>query len=151
MRKTVVGIAWGVILMAAGAEPAPASPPCPPQLAKKVHIGHQSWRVDVAFTPEERERGLSGRHPLSPETGMWFVLPSPGYYGFWMQGMAYALDLAWITPEGRLAGVETLPPCGPDACPIHYPPEPVSFVLEAGAGSVPDTEGEQVRWLCEPD
>ena len=149
MNKAVVGIVWGVILMATGVEPAPASPPCPPQQAREVRIGHQSWQVEVAYTPAERERGLAGRQRLSPGTAMWFVLPEPGFPGFWMQGMAFALDLAWVSPQGRLIAVETLPPCGPDGCPIHFPPEPVAFVLEAEAGSVPDVEGEQVDWLCQ--
>jgi len=116
-----------------------------------VRIGHQSWRVEVAFTPEERERGLSGRPQLQPGSAMWFVLPAPGFHGFWMKDMAFAVDLAWITSQGQVAGVETLPPCGPEPCPIHYPPEPVGFVLEAVAGSVPDTEGERAQWQCAPD
>ena len=151
MRRTVFGLMWGVILMAAAPEPAPASPPCPPQQAKAVRIGHQSWRVVVAFSPQERERGLSGRPHLPPGTAMWFVLPTPGFHGFWMKDMAFPVDLVWITPQGRVAGVETLPPCGPEPCPIHYPPEPVGFVLETGAVGVPDLEGERVHWLCEPD
>ena len=148
MRKTVVGMAWGVILMAAGAEPALASPPCPPQLAKEVRIGHQSWQVEVAYALEERQRGLGGRPRLPEGSARWFVLPAPGFYGFWMQGMAFPVDLVWITPQGRVAGVETLTPCGPEACPIHYPPEPVGFVLETVANTVPETEGEQISWQC---
>lgn len=151
MKKTVAGFVWGIILLAAGLEQTPASPPCPPQLAGEVRIGHRIWRVDVAHTMDERERGLSGRQRIAPGTAMWFVLPEPGIHGFWMKDMAFPIDLVWITPQGRVAGVETFPPCGPGACPIHYPPEPVGFVLEAVANTVPDTEGEQVVWQCGPD
>jgi uncharacterized membrane protein (UPF0127 family) len=151
MRKTLFGLMWGVILMATGPELASASPPCPPQQAKTVRIGHQSWRVQVAFSPKEREQGLSGREHIPAGTAMWFVLPEPGFHGFWMQDMAFPLDLVWITPQGRVAGVETLAPCGPAPCPIHTPPEPVGFVLETTAGEVPDLEGKQVRWICNTD
>lgn len=151
MNKTVAGFVWGVILLAAGQEQAPASPPCPPQLAKSVHVGHHTWQVDVAYTMAERERGLSGRQRIAPGTAMWFVLPGPGMHGFWMKDMAFPIDLLWITPQGRVAGVETLPPCGPEGCPIHYPPETVGFVLETLAHTAPDTEGEQATWRCGPD
>lgn len=151
MRKNLLGLVWGVILMATGPEPAPASPPCLPQQAKAVRIGHQSWRVEVAFSSRERARGLSGRSHLPPGTAMWFVLPVPGFHGFWMQGMAVPVDLAWVTPQGRVAGVETLMPCGPEPCPIRYPPEPVGFVLETHVGGLSNLKGEPVHWRCETD
>lgn len=154
MKNKATGIVWGVILMAAGLETAPASPPCPPWQAREVRIGHQTWRVEVAFSPEERERGLSGRQVLPPGRAMWFVLPAPGMHGFWMRDMAFPVDLAWIAPQGRVIGVETLPPCGPGPCPIHYPPEPAGFVLEAAAHSMPDVadvEEAQASWLCGTD
>lgn len=151
MKKAVAGFVWGVILLAAGPEQAPASSPCPPQLAREVRIGHQSWQVQVAFSAQERERGLSGREHMPPGTAMWFVLTEPGFHGFWMQDMAFPINLIWITPQGRVAGVETLPPCGPAGCPIHYPPEPVGFVLETPAHTAPDMEGERASWQCKPD
>lgn len=151
MKKAVAGFVWGVILMAAGPESAPAAPNCPPQQAKVVRIGLQSWRVQVAYTDAEREKGLAGQPDLPPGTAMWFVFPEPGIYGFWMRGMAFPLDLAWITPQGRLLGVETLAPCGDAPCPIHYPPEPVGFVLEARADTVPEQDDVPVTWHCGPD
>jgi uncharacterized membrane protein (UPF0127 family) len=152
MKKAVIRMVGGVILLAAGPAPALATPPCPPQQAREVRIGHQTWRVEVAQTEAERERGLAGRTGLPPGGAMWFVFPAPGRYGFWMKGMAFALDLAWISPQGRLLGVETLPPCpaaGP--CPVHYPPQPVAFVLETAAGSGPELEDGPVTWQCEAD
>lgn len=151
MKKAVAGFVWGVILLAAGQEQVQASSPCPPQLARGVRIGHHVWRVEVAYTPAQRERGLSGRQRIAPGTAMWFVLPGPGMHGFWMKDMSFPIDLIWVTPQGRVAGVETLPPCGPVGCPIHYPPEPVGFVLETPAHSAPDMEGERVSWRCEAD
>lgn len=125
--------------------------PCPPEQAREVRIGHQAWRVEVAHSPAQRQRGLSGRKQLPPETAMWFVLPGPGHHGFWMKDMAFAIDLAWVTPQGRVAGVETLAPCRQEPCRVHYPPEPVGFVLEAGAGAIRASAGGQARWLCEPE
>jgi uncharacterized membrane protein (UPF0127 family) len=151
MEKAVAGIVWGVILLAAGLEQAPAASPCPPRLAGEVRVGHQAWRVEVAFTEQERARGLAGRPGIAPGTAMWFVLPEAGIHGFWMKGMAFAVDLAWVTPQGRLLGVETLSPCRAGPCPVHYPPEAVGFVLEAAAGSVPDLEDAQVTWRCIAD
>ncbi|MCP5279311.1 MAG: DUF192 domain-containing protein [Thiobacillus sp.] len=147
----MAGFVWGVILLATGPELALAAPPCPPQQAREVRIGHQAWRVEVAHTEQEREQGLAGRTGIAPGRAMWFVFPEPGIYGFWMKGMAFALDLAWITPQGRMLGVESLLPCKTEPCPIHYPPEPVAFVLEAAAGSVPAVQDAPASWHCEPD
>ncbi len=128
-----------------------AAPPCPPWLASHVQVGERIYRVEVAATPAQWQRGLSGRDHLAPGEGMWFVLPLPGIHGFWMKDMTFPIDLVWITPQGLIAGVETLPPCAPGSCPIQYPPEPVGFVLETNAGTVPELEGVQIRWLCQPE
>ncbi|MEW5769386.1 MAG: DUF192 domain-containing protein [Pseudomonadota bacterium] len=144
--------AGGVILLgAAAAVPSLAAPACAPERATAVRIGAREWRVETAATPAQRERGLSGRPGLPAGRGMWFVLSEPGIHGFWMRDMRFAIDLAWITPQGRVAGVETLPPCTAAPCPIHYAPEPVAYVLEAAAGTLPRDEDGQASWDCAPD
>lgn len=50
---------------------------CVPERATSVEIGAQNFRVEVAATPAQRERGLSGRAALGAKHGMWFVMPEP--------------------------------------------------------------------------
>jgi len=108
----------------------------------------------VADTDAKRVQGLSGRPRLAPDAGMLFLLPAPGFYGFWMKDMAFPIDLAWITPQGQVSAIETLEPCTLDTCSIHFPTEPVAYVLEVLAGTLPGMEDQepppQVSWSCDP-
>lgn len=150
MKNALACTLGAVILMAAPASPSLAHPPCPPQLAREVRIGQQAWRVAVAHTTEERERGLAGREGLAAGEGMWFVLPEPDVHGFWMRGMRFPIDLVWINPGRRVVGSERLFPCGEGPCPIHEPAEPIAYVLEINAGHFAGRPGEQVDWRCPP-
>ena len=141
------GFAGCAILLAFLAQAADAGSGCRPEDVREVRIGHRNWQVETAVMPEARLRGLSGRAGLDAGHAMLFVLPEVGIYGFWMKDMLFPIDLAWITPLRTVAGVESLQPCPADTCPIHYPPEPVAFVLETPLGEIPE-DGEQVTWLC---
>jgi hypothetical protein len=128
-----------------------ASESCVSGQTTRVHIGAQTFRVDVAATPAERERGLSGRRALAAETGMWFSFPTPDWHGFWMPDMNFPIDLVWVSPEHRVLGAITLQPCGNrGTCRIHTPPRPVAYVLEINAGAFTGRIGDNVTWSCTP-
>ncbi len=127
---------------------AQAQSPCPAERAREVQIGAQLFRVEVAATPEARERGLSGHRPLPRRDGMWFVMPEVGMPGFWMQGMKFPIDLVWVSPEQQVVGAERLPLCRTQPCPIRYAPEPVAYILEIGAGRFAGRVGDRVEWEC---
>ncbi|MEW6676711.1 MAG: DUF192 domain-containing protein [Pseudomonadota bacterium] len=122
---------------------------CLAEDARQVRIGPMQWQVEVAHTLAARTRGLSGRTALPPGTAMWFVFPGPETPGFWMKDMAFPIDLAWVNAQGRVVGVERMAPCEPWSCPIHYPPEPVAYVLETAAGEIPE-DAERAHWFCVP-
>ena len=139
---------WSAILLA-GVPQAEAAG-CSAEQASQVRIGQQAWRVQTAWRDVERERGLSGRASLAAGTGMWFVLPEDTLAGFWMQGMAFPIDLIWITPDLRVAGSLRLQPCGRGPCPVHRPGTPVRYVLEVNAGEFAGHRGDAVSWSCAP-
>jgi uncharacterized membrane protein (UPF0127 family) len=105
-----------------------ASEGCAPDQAKQIQIGGQTFAVEVAASPSERERGLSGRALLKPGTGLWFVFPVPDKYGFWMRDMRFPIDLIWVSPGLKVAGAETLQPAKKN-CSIHYAPSRVAYAL----------------------
>jgi uncharacterized membrane protein (UPF0127 family) len=127
-----------------------AGTPCPAESASLVQVGSQRFDVDVAGSVPARERGLSGRASLPADAGMWFVMPAPGLHGFWMKDMGFPIDLVWIGPDRVVLGAERLSPCGANACPIHYPPAPVAYVLEVNAGRFAGKPGDRADWLCPP-
>jgi uncharacterized protein len=115
---------------------------------KQIHIGQQRFDVSVADSEALRQRGLSGRRELAAGSGMWFVFPSPGHYGFWMQDMHFPIDLIWVGANRKVLGAVTLQPCLSQPCPTTQPPAPVSHVLEVNAGEFSGKAGDAVTWRC---
>ncbi len=105
----------------------------------KVIIGQKIFYVDVADSPKEMARGLSGRPGLAPDHGLLFIYPDKDYRTFWMKDMNFAIDLLWIDGD-KVVGLEEnmLPEPGVafDDLRRYNSPQPVSRVLEIPAGSV---------------
>lgn len=97
-------------------------------------------RAEVARTPEERVRGLSGREALASGTGMLFVFDMLDQHHIWMRGMQFSLDIIWIAGGVVVDTHENLPVPPPDADPATLPyfnPRPQAlFAVEVPAGDV---------------
>jgi uncharacterized protein len=100
-----------------------------------VDIEGAAVTAEVADDEASRQRGLSGRDSLDPDSGMLFLLPgdSPS---FWMKGMRFPIDIVWIKGARVVdvtAGVP--PPAGTNAALATYSPDrPADRVLEVNAG-----------------
>ena len=93
--------------------------------------------IAIASTSEARVRGLSGTKSLSKDSGMLFVFPNAGVYGFWMKDMEYPIDIVWIGADRRVSSVS--PGVSPDTFPkIFYPSAPSQYVLELNSGGASD-------------
>lgn len=104
----------------------------------EVKIGAVVVRAEVADTPSERARGLSGRMSLGEYEGMLFVTKTPERQVFWMKGMKIPLDIIWIR-EGVVVGIESrVPPPSTERPDFEltrfYSPGPVDGVLEVPSG-----------------
>jgi len=111
---------------------APASKP-------NVKIGQAEFSVDIADTGALREQGLSGRASLPENSGMFFVFPSLGNYGFWMKDMNFPIDIVWIkgdTVAGFSENTKPQPGTSILFLKIYYPPARIDKVLEINAGLV---------------
>ncbi len=117
---------------------APPWVPVPPFSSETAIVTIDGHVVDaeIADTGPLRERGLSYRQGLNPETGMLFVYDDASVRSFWMYEMRFCLDILWIT-DGRLVGAAQ------GACPAatagediprFRSPEAVQYVLEVEAG-----------------
>lgn len=150
----LAGKAQGLILAAlfsfllVPSGPLQADESCASGQQKQIHIGRQTFAVSLADTEPKRLRGLSGRRELTAGSGMWFVFPSPSYYGFWMQEMHFPIDLIWIGANRSVVGAVTLQPCQAQPCPTTLPPAPVTHVLEINAGEFAGRTGDAVTWSC---
>jgi len=106
----------------------------PPLSTGRVVIaGRVTVTVELARTPEQQVRGLSGRPGLKAGHGMLFVYDRPQAVGIWMKDMRFPLDIIWIR-AGRIVAIEkNAPPLAPDG-PNRVYTAIADLVLEVAAG-----------------
>lgn len=89
--------------------------------------------AEIARTPTEQQRGLSGRRQLPELAGMLFIFEQDGRPGFWMKDMYFPIDIIWIDRQLRLAAITSN--VAPETFPqIFTPPRDIRYVLEINAG-----------------
>jgi len=92
--------------------------------------------VEVANSPQTRERGLSGHAPLAANEGMFFIFDAADRYAFWMKDMLFPIDILWIKGS-ELVDITTdalAPAKGDVQLPTYRPLYPADRVLEVPAG-----------------
>lgn len=114
-----------------------------------LRINNRTLSVGLAETPDEQTQGLGGRDSLAPNTGMFFVFNSPGFYGIWMKDMKFPIDIIWfdenlrvIRSEERVA-TSTYPK-------VFYPQAPARYILETTPGFVDENnivQGDKATFL----
>lgn len=121
--------------------------------ASSISIGETTVVVELADTPQKRERGLSGRNSLAPNTGMLFTFPKAEKQTFWMKDMRFALDFIWIH-DHQVVGINenVLPPSQTNSRPVIVPSNvPIDMVLEVPAGFVGEhgiKNGDRVEFMA---
>jgi uncharacterized membrane protein (UPF0127 family) len=109
----------------------------------RLVIASASLFVDIADTPEERKRGLSGLENLKPGTGLYFKFDYPDFHGIWMKDMNFPIDIIWLDSSQRVVDIKK--GASPDSYPeVFVPNREAMYVLEVPAGFV-ESEGIKVR------
>jgi uncharacterized membrane protein (UPF0127 family) len=130
---------------AGGAETATAAATIP--LTIKSAKAEHKFRIEIARTQEDHERGLMFRKSLPDDGGMIFPMIPPRMATFWMKNTEIPLDMIFIRPDGTIARIEA------ETIPYSLEPvqsgEPVSAVLEIGGGKAEAlgiAAGDRVIW-----
>jgi uncharacterized membrane protein (UPF0127 family) len=91
-----------------------------------------TFRVELARTEPEREKGLMYRDRLAADAGMLFLFERASMLTFWMKNTLIPLDMIFIGPDRSIVGVVA------NAEPLTLMPrgvnEPSQYVLEIGGG-----------------
>jgi len=96
-----------------------------------LRIGPHVFQVEVAATPQQRERGLMGRTPLPADGGMLFVFGQAGRHCFWMRDTPLPLSIAFADDRGRIV---TLADMQPHSDTLHCPGADARYALEVPQG-----------------
>jgi len=75
-------------------------------LTIQTSSGEVSFRVELADTPDARQKGLMYREALAPDTGMLFDYHEPQIVAMWMKNTLIPLDMLFISASGKVVRIE---------------------------------------------
>ena len=100
-----------------------------------VCFGEKCFFVELARTPETRQRGLMFRKELGQDQGMLFIYDQEKELPFWMKNTLISLDIIWIDQEQRVVFInENAQPCQKDPCPVISSGQKARYVWEIPGG-----------------
>jgi uncharacterized membrane protein (UPF0127 family) len=120
--------------------------------APSVELKGKRYTVELADTPELRERGLMFRRDMPAEAGMLFIHDSEEPLAYWMKNTYIPLDILYFDSKLRLVSAQLgVPPCGDQPrCPAFASAGPAQYVLELNAGQATALDlkpGEPLRLM----
>lgn len=108
---------------------------CGAKSGARVELRDQTYRVELAETPEAQARGLMFRDSMPEDHGMLFIFPDTAMRGFWMKNCKFPQDMLFFDEDMRLVSVQKrVPPCHSESCPSYSSGAPAKYVLELNAG-----------------
>lgn len=119
-----------------------------PQDLPVTHIltyGDRTFKLEVASTPEQLEKGLKFRSSLNGDRGMLFNLGGEIYnVPFWMYKVNFPLDIFYIKDNVVTTAVYNAEPCHKTPCPI-YKGRVANQVLELVRGAANLKVGDKLN------
>jgi len=102
---------------------------------KRVCFNHVCINSEIADSADTRALGFMFRKKLSEHHGMLFIFPSENVYAFWMKNMEFALDIIWVSGEGKIVDIsKDCLPCGKTYCTSIVPVSKAKYVVEVNSG-----------------
>lgn len=108
--------------------------------------------VEIADTPEKRERGLMFRKQVPTGKGMLFSFTDylrPARLSFWMKNTLVPLDILFFRKDGSMVSWNNMLPCMEEPCPLYRSTAPADYALEVPAGFIDQYDIDQ-QWRLEP-
>jgi uncharacterized membrane protein (UPF0127 family) len=107
--------------------------------------GVHAFHVEMAITPEEKERGLMFRRELPDGHGMLFDFQFDQNVAFWMKNTYIPLDMLFIRGDGRILRIaENTEPLSERNIPSGGPVRAVLEVIGGTAKKLGIAAGDQV-------
>jgi uncharacterized membrane protein (UPF0127 family) len=98
----------------------------------ELRVGGQTLMVELAFTSDQRERGLMFRSQMAANAGMLFVFPNDQNLSFWMRNTQLPLSIAFIDANQRILNIEEMQAF--DDKTFHQSRGPARYALELNKG-----------------
>ncbi|MCC5616765.1 DUF192 domain-containing protein [Nostoc sp. CHAB 5836] len=108
-------------------------------------VGDRTFKLEVASTPEQLEKGLKFRSSLNGSCGMLFNLGREIYnVPFWMYKVNFPLDIFYLKDNVVTTAVYNAEPCHKIPCPI-YKGKVADQVLELVRGAANIKVGDRLN------
>ena len=106
------------------------------QTEVNVKIKDTDYKLEIASTPAQKAKGLSGRSSLCPQCGMLFIFSSDAIQTFWMKDTLIPLDMIFLDSKGTVVTIHTARP--EPGLPLHElttysSTAPARYVIELNA------------------
>tara|TARA_E500000331_G_C17256569_1_gene713355 strand:- start:2168 stop:2587 length:420 start_codon:yes stop_codon:yes gene_type:complete len=98
---------------------------------KDIIVNSTPIRVEIADTPELRDRGLMFRKSIPENQGMLFDFFNDDDRGFWMKNTNIPLSIAFIDSSGVISNIEKMTPHSMRSV---YSKKPCRYALEMNLG-----------------
>jgi uncharacterized membrane protein (UPF0127 family) len=119
----------------------------PPVTLMTALISGQAFELELAVTPEARERGLMERLDLPPDGGMLFAFPDEARRRFWMKNTRLDLDIVYLDSAARVVSTASMCVEPPQAeretdaqyearLPLYPSTAPARFAIEFRSGTL---------------
>lgn len=129
-----LALALVIALASCGGRAVPPADPVP-RVELVTAEGTTVVRVEIAETPEARQRGLMGRTSLDEDAGMLFIWPQDATSSFHMKDTLVPLSVAFIAADGTILRILDMEPCRADPCQTYDPRIAYRMALEVGRGA----------------
>lgn len=108
--------------------------------------GTHRFRVEVAATGAEQQRGMMFRTAMAPDEGMIFPNRVPQLRSFWMKNTVIPLDIIYIGPDRRVLNIVTAEPYSLESVPSAGPVINVLEIAGGRAAALGIKAGDAVTW-----
>jgi uncharacterized protein len=75
-----------------------------------ITIDGHTFQVEIADTPQERERGLMFRKSMPDDHGMLFIFSGDQQLSFWMKNTEIPLAVAYVSEDGTIREIHHMKP-----------------------------------------
>ena len=109
-------------------------------------FGEKCFKIQIADSQEEREKGLMFVSNMPEEEGMLFIFENEGVYPFWMKNTLIPLDIIWLGENQSIVFIKkNALPCKEEPCEIINPGKSAKYVLEINSGIFDKLNLENIR------
>ncbi len=127
-HRLLTGLLFVVLLWALWPLAFHSSPMLP---RRSLVINNATYQLEIASTPEQQIKGLSGRKAMPDWSGMLFSYPDEAERCMWMKDMRYAIDILWVGSDRKITHLEQ--GLTPETYPKTYCFK-AQYVIELSAG-----------------